>query len=197
MKIPFFTQGITSIQITMLDVAIVGGGPAGLITAGTLKKLNPDCDCTVFEEHSSIGEPSHCAGLINIEGLKRLGISTDADYVLNKIRGAVFHGIGGVSVQIVADNPKAVVIDRAQFDQSLANHAKSKGVNILLNHRIQKVQRENKSWVIKSENENFTSSYLVCADGVVTSITRQINLPLPRPLTPAIQCEVEDPSLKR
>jgi flavin-dependent dehydrogenase len=158
----------------MLDVAIVGGGPAGLITAGTLKKKNPDCEITVFEEHSSIGEPSHCAGLINIEGLKRLGISSDANYVLNEIKGAVFHGIGGVSVRIVADTPKAVVIDRTLFDQSLAHQAKEEGVEILVNHRIQRVQRGNNSWLLKSENRDRNSLFLVCAEGVAASITRQI-----------------------
>ena len=40
------------------NVAIIGGGPAGLFLATELK----DQDIIVLEEHKVIGKPLHCAG---------------------------------------------------------------------------------------------------------------------------------------
>jgi flavin-dependent dehydrogenase len=54
------------------EVAVVGGGPAGLIAAREL--ASKGVQVKVFEEHSKIGIPNHCAGVLSIEGLKRIGI---------------------------------------------------------------------------------------------------------------------------
>ena len=54
------------------DVLVVGGGPAGLIFAEKLSRKG--IPVTLFEEHSEIGTPSHCAGLLSIKGLERIGI---------------------------------------------------------------------------------------------------------------------------
>jgi len=51
------------------DAIVVGGGPVGSFAALILSKLGKKV--TVFEEHSQIGSPSHCAGHISIKSLKK------------------------------------------------------------------------------------------------------------------------------
>jgi len=54
------------------EAAVVGAGPAGILAAKRVAERG--FSVQVFEEHPSIGEPSHCAGLISVEGLRRLGV---------------------------------------------------------------------------------------------------------------------------
>ncbi|HEV8617612.1 MAG TPA: FAD-dependent oxidoreductase, partial [Methylomirabilota bacterium] len=46
----------------MLDVAIIGGGPAGLHAASRLAAAG--LDVTLFEEHAQVGAPVHCTGIV-------------------------------------------------------------------------------------------------------------------------------------
>jgi digeranylgeranylglycerophospholipid reductase len=71
-----------------LDVAVVGGGPAGLIAAREAARRG--LAVAVFEEDWAIGRPERCAGLYSVDGLRRLGIPTSGHHVQNRVRGAVF-----------------------------------------------------------------------------------------------------------
>ena len=51
----------------MNTVAIIGAGPAGLQTA--IKMKEEGFDSSVFEEHETVGEPTHCSGLISRKGM--------------------------------------------------------------------------------------------------------------------------------
>ena len=48
-----------------LDVAVVGAGPAGLYAA--LLLAEEGFDVGVLEEHSVVGVPAHCTGVISDE----------------------------------------------------------------------------------------------------------------------------------
>ncbi|UCF45403.1 MAG: FAD-dependent oxidoreductase, partial [Candidatus Bathyarchaeota archaeon] len=54
----------------MPDAIVVGGGPVGSFAALSLAKLGTNV--TVFEEHKTIGRPSHCAGHLSIRSLRNL-----------------------------------------------------------------------------------------------------------------------------
>ena len=64
-------------------IVVIGAGPVGLEAA-----YHSNADI-VLEEHSEIGEPQSCAGLISSGGIESLKIY-DKSYVLNEIRGADF-----------------------------------------------------------------------------------------------------------
>jgi len=99
------------------DVAIVGAGPAGLICAAELEKLGEKT--VVLERDNKVGEPVECAGLFNIDGLKRLGIDK-GDYILNEVKGAKFISTSGATAEIKGKENKAYVVDRGEFDRFLA-----------------------------------------------------------------------------
>jgi flavin-dependent dehydrogenase len=77
----------------MIELAVIGGGPAGLIAAREAARAG--ASVIVFEEHMEIGEPERCAGLLSLSGLKRLGFSVSGKYLQNIIRGAVIRTSNG------------------------------------------------------------------------------------------------------
>ena len=50
-------------------ITVVGAGPIGLRTATGLKQEG--WDVTVLEEHSEVGVPANCSGLLSISGLEK------------------------------------------------------------------------------------------------------------------------------
>ena len=47
------------------DVIVVGAGPAGLCTA--LRAAEEGLDVLVLEEHTEVGVPTHCTGIVSGE----------------------------------------------------------------------------------------------------------------------------------
>jgi len=101
----------------MIDVAVVGAGPAGLICAKELEKLGEKT--IVVEKNKKIGDSVECAGLFNIDGLRRLDIDK-GEYILNEVRGAKFIAANGDSAEMMGKASKAYVVDRGEFDRFLA-----------------------------------------------------------------------------
>jgi digeranylgeranylglycerophospholipid reductase len=111
------------------DVVVVGGGPSGSFSA--LAAAKRGAEVLVLEEHAEIGKPSHCAGHISIHGLKTLGIEIPDNLIENRIRMAKFHSPRGMEICIDCKRPVTYVIDRALFDQYLADLAAQAGASFL------------------------------------------------------------------
>ncbi len=107
---------------------IVGGGPAGLYTAYLLAKGGEKA--RVYEEHHSIGEPSHCAGLISRRLSRFLG---DGDFVLQKVDGAKI--VCGDRSFRLKRRDVAYVVDRPEMDRTLGEMAESEGAEIVLGRK--------------------------------------------------------------
>src|SRR4051812_13591200 len=110
----------------MLDVAVIGGGPGGLYAAGHLAARG--FRVRVFEEHSHVGTPVHCTGVLARDAFAEFSVPDDA--CLNEVRTARFVSPSGVTVTHTTPTVEAVVIDRARFDAMLATRAAAAGVTI-------------------------------------------------------------------
>src|SRR5688572_15119817 len=120
---------------TMRDVAIVGAGPAGLITARNLAAAGHDV--VVLEEHGEIGVPVHCTGLLGADAFDELDLPRRA--ILANVNTARFFSSDGNSVLIDAERVRASIVDRATFDQSLAQAARDAGAEIRSAARVRSV----------------------------------------------------------
>ena len=109
------------------DVVITGAGPAGARMARDLARLG--FDVVVLEEHSAIGTPCHCSGLVTPRTLELADVGEDI--ILNTIRGAVIHVPGCEPVTIGGDRIHALVIDRTEFDQRVMRQARDAGAAVM------------------------------------------------------------------
>ena len=103
------------------QVIVVGAGPSGLIAARETAQRG--VSVTALEEHSEIGRPCHCAGLLSMDGMRRLKIPSDGFYVQNRVRGAVFFSPSGLSFRVERQKPVACIVDRVSLDKFLADRA--------------------------------------------------------------------------
>src|SRR5690349_9517465 len=110
----------------MLDVAIIGGGPAGLY-AGTLL-AQAGFSVALFEEHPVVGQPVHCTGVLAAEAFDEFDLPRAC--VLNDLSTAKFIAPSGTAISYTTPTTEAIVIDRGQLDQALAQRAVIAGVDI-------------------------------------------------------------------
>lgn len=157
-----------------MDVAVIGGGPSGLLAAGEAARRG--VDVVVFEEHSRIGVPVHCAGLLSISGLRRLGLPPRGVYVQNRVRGAFFYSPSGLSFTVERPSPVACVVDRELFDQELAERASDMGAELRLNTHVDGVKPLNGQVQVYGSGFEAKASVVVDAEGLRSRIVKQLGL---------------------
>jgi geranylgeranyl reductase family protein len=120
------------------DVAVVGAGPAGLIAAKRVAERG--FSVKVFEEHPTIGEPSHCAGLISVEGLRRLGVEPHGSFIQGTVYGGRVYAPSGEHMEVRDRKPRAHVVYRAALDRHLAERAADAGAELALSERVEALE---------------------------------------------------------
>ena len=164
----------SSFDMPTSDVVIVGGGPAGLYAGWKLAHAGHDV--TLFEEHTNIGDPVHCTGVLAREAFEEFGVSSSA--VLNDLTTVRFHSPSGDTIEYATRSVEAVVIDRATFDRDLAREAVRAGVR-LLQGRVRSVAIGTDSVSVSGEGWQAKARTCVLACGASYAIQRQLGLGIP------------------
>jgi geranylgeranyl reductase family protein len=110
------------------DVLVVGGGPAGAVTARVAAAAG--ATVLVLERRTCIEEPSACAGLISPRTLSILGASEAC--VIRRVRDVTFHAPGGGSLSVRATSDRALVVDRSVLERELLACAAKAGADVRL-----------------------------------------------------------------
>ena len=162
--------------VNMRDIVIVGGGPAGCFAGKLLAERG--FDVAIIEEHAEIGHPVCCAGIVGVGGLKELGIKP-GKWVLNELKGAIFHPPLGNPLTITRNKVEALVIDRASFDRKLAICAAKAGATFLMKTRCTDIKLGHEPSV-KVEGTNGKSEIhgrlIIGADGPNSLVARRAGL---------------------
>lgn len=162
------------------DIIVIGGGPCGSFTALNLAKKG--CNVKVFEEHGKIGVPCHCAGHLSLVGLKRLGLyPLPSEITESTYYGAVFHSPKGRKFRIRCSSPVTCSVNRALFDEYIAELAEDAGAKYLLGSPVESLVTEEgsvKGVVARRQGsvENFLAKLVVDAEGVSSRILKQTGL---------------------
>ena len=117
------------------DVVVVGAGPAGLLAAREVASRG--LGVKVLEEHNIVGVPNHCAGLLSVEGLARLGVEPSPYFVQNEITGGRIYSPGGEVLEVPGTRTRAYVVDRTLFDRYLAASAEEEGADVETGRRVE------------------------------------------------------------
>jgi digeranylgeranylglycerophospholipid reductase len=145
------------------EVAVVGAGPAGLLAATRIAERG--FSVQVFEEHRAVGEPSHCAGLISVEGLRRLGLEPREEFIQGKVYGGHVYAPNGEHMELKDSRPRAYVVNRSAFDRHLAEKAVEAGVDLHVGERVEAIEFIGGSAALKLRWEKVEPKVVVDAEG--------------------------------
>lgn len=171
------------------DVVVVGAGPAGSMTAKYAQANG--ARVLMIEEHSSIGEPVQCSGIISVRAYKECEVPDS----LNKrgVRGANVHAPNGRTIAIDGKTTMAYVIDRRELDRAMALEAIRTGVESRVKTRFTNFEREGTHIVVKAishgEPIEIKTNVLVGADGVQSSVGRAAGIGRVKKVITGVQSE--------
>jgi len=161
------------------EAVVVGAGPAGLLAAREIAERG--IEVRVFEEHPIVGEPSHCAGLLSAEGLRRLGVEPSPDFVQHEITGGRIYSPGGAVIEITGKRTRAYVVDRASFDRHLADATIGAGATVETGRRIKELlHRGGRVEGVRGEGWGIRAEVVVDAEGAGAVLARRVGLHPPR-----------------
>jgi len=150
------------------DVAVIGGGPVGGLTAGLIAKSG--YKVAIIEEHEEIGEPVQCAGLITPRCFEIVDHARKS--ILNKVKGADIFSPAGQVLSIGKSNVQAVVIDRGAFDRQILDNAVDSGALLLAGKRMKEIKFTGECDIALGK-EKINAKLVIGADGA-KSITRSM-----------------------
>ena len=161
----------------MSVVSIIGAGPAGNYSAYLLAKKGHDV--SVFEEHSTIGLPWACTGVITHDVLAKQ-IKLPEEIIVNRIKKARIISPDKSSVEVNLKND--IIVDRTGLDQFVAAMAKKAGAKYYVNHRFMNIIKNNGKVIASIKNKNLEqtkeieSDFLIGADGPRSEVAKSAGL---------------------
>ncbi|MEM1619158.1 MAG: NAD(P)/FAD-dependent oxidoreductase [Fervidicoccaceae archaeon] len=114
-------------------VAVVGAGPWGLLLAESLASSN--CDVVVFEEHSRVGLPRHCAGIVSTRVFSSLGEPIECVEAEHRSLRVVTRLGGELRLR---GSPLLVSLERVCLEEVLLERAERAGADVRLGVRVER-----------------------------------------------------------
>jgi len=142
-----------------MNVGVIGGGFSGLYYG------NLDKDSIIYEEHPYVYFNEHCTGLVTKNVVEKLN-----PQILNEIYGAKIY-IKDLNLKIEKKYPTAFVIDRKKLENDLYLKIKD---NVILNNRIKEIKKNNKKFILKTENNEYVHDRIIISDGPNSTFRKMV-----------------------
>ena len=155
----------------------MGAGPAGLVAAEYAASAG--IKVLVIDKKREIGSPVRCAEGLGYPSFKLLGLNTSSDFVENKVNKAVMFSPSGKKLEINVPYQEfsLFILDRSQFEKTLAKRVKVAGGEILLDcAALGLIQKNGKIKGLKTSQGEIYSKIIIGADGVEGRIGRLCGL---------------------
>jgi len=170
----------------MHDIAIIGGGPAGLYSAYLLAASG--FDVVLLEEHRTAGDPVHCTGVLANEAFDEFELPRTT--VLNPLSTARFIGPSGAEIEYTTPTTEAVVIDRLAFDQMLHDMAGRAGARVVAGSRVTDVEVHDSHVRVSCGAHTTRARACILACGANYTLQRRLGLGMPGMYLQSAQIEV-------
>ncbi len=160
------------------DVIVVGAGPVGSNSARLLAQHG--WSVLLLEEHPEVGHPVQCAGLVTPRTFEHTPFPI-GDLHQNDLSGAIVYAPDGTVVEFDAGKPHAFAMDRARFDQRMAEHAVAAGVELRTGTKAVATTRDLQGVRVTLQRdgarEDVLCRLLVGADGIRSNVARWFSFP--------------------
>jgi len=171
----------------MYDAVVIGAGPAGLHASRRL--ADAGARVAVLEEHSVVGAPVHCTGVLAREAFDEFDLPPAL--VLNELTTARFFSPSGQPIVYTTRGIEAVAIDREAFDRHLATEATRAGARLVRGARAVAVTRDAGGVTVESAGQPpVRARACVLACGGRYALHRQLGLRVPSLLLHTAQREL-------
>jgi digeranylgeranylglycerophospholipid reductase len=160
----------------LLDVAVVGGGPAGSQTAYQLAGLG--YRVVVLEKSGQIGGKACCTGIISQECVTIFSVPNEV--VLRRVNSARIVAPSSECLRLFRPETQACIVDRPALDRWLANKAQLRGVEYELNSKVENVTFDRQKAIIEIEgggrSRRLEARAVVLAAGHNTLLGKKLSL---------------------
>jgi len=175
------------------DICVVGAGPSGSYAATKLAQAG--LRVLLVEEHEMVGEPRHCTGILGQEAYDQF-TDLPRDVIQSELTAAWIVSPSGVRVRTPWFQGKAVVLDRARFDQALAGMATTAGAILQPGCRVESLQKDPDGVTIgvtyvSGTRETLFARTVIIASGISYRLHPQVDLVPPDQHLLCAQTEVE------
>lgn len=157
------------------DVAVIGAGPIGSYTAYQL--ADKGFSVCMFDAKKEIGKDVICAGVISKRAFTRYDLPTDS--ILSRIHHLSFISPFGQRLEYEPQDVFAYVVSRSVFDKSLLHMAQRVGVDVFMEHRISKINKDSGAYTLECEKTVCSVKAVVIATGVDYDLHQALQLSTP------------------
>ena len=160
----------------MKTVAIVGGGPAGAMTAtGLMQGAGAsETRVVVFEEKPGWEKP--CGGGLSHKALKKYPFLSHAAGLAKPVYKMEVRAPGDVAVCFGLREP-LVIYSRSELNRLLLERSRKAGAEVV-NDRIIGAVREGDRWRLKGRSSSYDADYLIVAAGARSGLRNHLAGPL-------------------
>lgn len=172
------TRGRAPVEPDSVDVLVVGAGPVGSNTARLLALGGHRV--LMVEEHPEVGVPVQCAGLVTPRLFEHTPFPI-GDLWQNDLHGAKVVSPNGTELLFETEAVQAQAMDRARFDQRMAQHAQEAGVEVRTSTKAVAATRQGGRIIVTLQNDgkrqDVACRLLVGADGIRGNVARWFGFP--------------------
>lgn len=155
------------------DVIVVGGGPAGAITARDCARSGLK---TLILEKEQMPRCKPCAGGVTSAAADLLGIPIPEEII--EARCSSFRSFYELkSITARTKEEFMVVVARDSFDFWLVNQALKSGAELIQGAKVTSFDIDAGGVTVRTEDANYSGKLLVGADGVNSTIAKKVRAP--------------------
>ena len=197
-----------------MDVVVIGGGAAGFFTAINIAEKNPEARVTILEKSNKLLQKVKVSGggRCNVTNARNKPSELVSFYPRgNKKLHPIFKKFStedmvkwlehrGIETKTEEDLRVFPISDSSQnIIDCFLNQAKKFGVNILTNHALKSIDKQNERWKLESNNGAFEADRVVIATGsspAAWSVMEQLGLRITEIVPSLFTFNIKDARLK-